>query len=253
MDLISSLILSIVQGVLEWFPVSSSGHLTLVEKILVLDEGLALQVALHFGTLMAVFVYFRKDIIYIIRDILNRKWTEYSKLGLLLIIASIPAGIVGFLLSNLLDGLGANLLVLGFGWMTTSVILFIGSFSSKKSRKIGYLQSLFIGLAQMFAIIPGVSRSGMTISSGLFFGMNEKDSIRFSYLLSIPIILGANIFTFGNKTLPIEYIIPSLVCFFLGLIFMNLSFKYILSNRKNLIWFGIYAFILGLTCIIIAL
>jgi undecaprenyl-diphosphatase len=118
MDLISSLILSIVQGVLEWFPVSSSGHLTLVEKILVLDEGLALQVALHFGTLMAVFVYFRKDIIYIIRDILNRKWTEYSKLGLLLIIASIPAGIVGFLLSNLLDGLGANLLVLGFGQNT---------------------------------------------------------------------------------------------------------------------------------------
>ncbi|MEK6909007.1 MAG: undecaprenyl-diphosphate phosphatase [Nanoarchaeota archaeon] len=253
MDLTSALILAFVQGILEWFPVSSSGHLSLFQNILGLDNGLDLQVALHFGTLMAVFVYFRNDIVSIFRDFLQGNWkTSNSRLGFLLLVASIPAGIFGFIFRSYFE-LSSGLFILGFGWVITSVTLFIGSFTPKKNKKdIGYMHAFMIGIAQMLALIPGVSRSGMTISSGLFFGLNEKDAIKFSYLLSIPVIFGANLVTFGNETIPIEYLFPTVVCFVLGLIFMTFSFKYILSNRKNLRWFGFYTLVLGIVSLVYA-
>jgi len=255
MEIFSALILAIVQGILEWFPVSSSGHLSVIQRLLGLDNGLALQVSLHFGTLMAVFVYFRKDIVNVITDILNGNWkTHNAKLGFLLLTASIPAAIAGFAFFRLFDGLFSSLLVLGFGWLITSVVLFIGSFTHKRgNRNLGFGRAFFIGIAQMLSFIPGVSRSGMTISSGLFFGMDEKNAIKFSYLLAIPVIIGANLVTFGNRTIPVEYLFPALLCFILGLAFMNLSFKYVLNNRKNLRWFGLYTAILGITAIIVGL
>ena len=117
-DIISALILAIVQGLTEWFPVSSSGHLVLFENILGFSGGLAFSVALHFGTLMAVFVYFGKDITDILRDLLVGNWTSQNgRLGILIAIATIPAGIVGFLVRDLFDGVFTSLGVtaLGFG------------------------------------------------------------------------------------------------------------------------------------------
>ena len=107
-----------------------------------------------------------------------------------------------------------------------------------------------IGVSQVIAFVPGVSRSGMTISSGLFFGLKEKQAILFSYLLVIPVILGADLVTFGNKTISTSFLLPTVVCFLVGLIFMNISFKYVLSNRKNLRWFAVYTLLLGLALII---
>lgn len=247
MDLISAIILAIVQGISEWFPISSSGHLVLVERFLVLEGGLDLQVALHFGTLMAVFVYFRKDIIHIVRDVLNGEWkTPNARLGFLLLAASIPVAIIGFTFGRILDNLSESLLVLGFGWLITSIVLFIGSYAPKRKNKIGYTDAFLIGIAQMLALIPGVSRSGMTISSGLYFGLGEKEAIKFSYLLAIPAIIGANLVTFGNGTIPVEYLLPTGICFALGLIFTNISFKYVLNRRENLKWFGVYTLIIGI-------
>ncbi len=254
MDLVSSLILAIVQGITEWFPISSSGHLVLAEKLLRVSGGLVLEVALHFGTLMAVFIYFRKDIIRIIRDILNGRWkTSNSRLGFLILVASIPAGIFGFIFRSYFDVLSGNLFILGFGWLVTSAVLFIGSFSKSKNKnsfQLGYGNALIIGASQVIALVPGVSRSGMTISSGLFFGLKEKQAILFSYLLAIPVIIGANLVTFNNKTISAELLLPTIVCFFISLIFMNFSFKYVLNNRKNLIWFGLYTLLLGLALIL---
>lgn len=252
----SILILALVQGILEWFPVSSSGHIALMEMLLGLSSGLDLEVALHFGTLMAVFVYFRKDIVGIVRDLLHSKFdTGNARLGLLILIASIPVGVLGFIFKNYFE-LSSSLIVLGFGWVVTSLTLFVGSFSTtklKNSSFLSYPKALIIGFAQVLALIPGVSRSGMTISSGLLFGLNEKEAIKFSYLLSIPAIIGANLVTFGNKTIPFEFLLPAIVCFGLGLIFMHLSFNYVLSNKKNLRWFGIYTLILGITCLYFAI
>lgn len=256
MDMIS-LILAIIQGILEWFPVSSSGHLVLTEKLLSAVPNISLEIALHFGTLMAIFVYFRKDIVEIVRDIVRGAWnTSYAKLGFLLIIASIPAALVGFALRSFIENLGNNLLFLGFGWTITSLVLFIGSRSNFKLNdcsRIGYGRAFVIGISQALSLLPGISRSGMTISSGLFFGLNEKQAIRFSYLLAIPIIIGANLVTFNNNPIPLEFLGPAIICFLVGLIFINLSFNHILNNKKNLKFFGIYALILGIVSIIIGL
>lgn len=250
----SVFILALIQGVLEWFPVSSSGHIALFENFLGINNGLNLEVALHFGTLFAVFVYFRKDIVNIVRDLLQGNWkSSNSRLGFLILIASIPTGLIGFLFSSYLKY--SSFVLLGFGWIVTSVTLFVGSFSRSNIKNIfsmGYSRAFFIGIAQVLALIPGVSRSGMTISSGLFYGLKEKDSIKFSYLMSVPVIIGANIFTFGNKKIPFEFLFPTLLCFIIGLIFMHFSFNYILCDKKNLRWFGFYTLILGITCLYFA-
>ncbi|MEK6894693.1 MAG: undecaprenyl-diphosphate phosphatase [Nanoarchaeota archaeon] len=250
---VSILVLALVQGILEWFPVSSSGHLYIFELLLGVKSGLDLEVALHFGTLMAVFVYFRKDIVNIVRDLIHSKWkTNNSRLGFLIIIASIPAAIFGFLFRSYFE-ISSTFIVLGFGWVVTSTALFIGAFSNTKlnnASSLSFSKALLVGFAQVISLVPGVSRSGMTISSGLLFGLNEKDALKFSYLLSVPAIIGANIVTFGNRTIPSDFLIPSLVCFLVGLIFINISFNYVLNNKRNLIWFGIYTLILGIICII---
>ncbi|MEK6836411.1 MAG: undecaprenyl-diphosphate phosphatase [Nanoarchaeota archaeon] len=255
MDLISSLILAVVQGILEWFPVSSSGHMALVGKLIESAADFAFEMALNFGTLMAVFVYFRKDIIMIVRDILNGKWlTDNSKLGFLILVASIPAGIFGFIFRSYFDVISGNLFILGSGWLVTSVVLFIGSFSKSKNKnasQLSYFRAFVIGITQAFAIIPGVSRSGMTLSSGLFFGLKEKQAILFSYLLAIPVIIGANLVTFGNKVISADFLLPTIVTFVIGLVFMNFSFKYVLNDRKNLKWFGIYTLLLGIVSLIL--
>ncbi|MEK6925047.1 MAG: undecaprenyl-diphosphate phosphatase [Nanoarchaeota archaeon] len=250
---VSILVLALVQGILEWFPVSSSGHLYIFELLLGFKSGLDLEVALHFGTLMAVFVYFRKDIVNIVRDLIHSKWkTNNSRLGFLIIIASIPVAIFGFLFRSYFE-ISSSFIVLGFGWIVTSTALFIGAFSNTKlnnASSLSFSKALLVGFAQVISLVPGVSRSGMTISSGLLFGLNEKDALKFSYLLSIPAIIGANIVTFGNRTIHSDFLIPSLVCFLVGLIFINISFNYVLNNKRNLIWFGIYTLILGIICII---
>lgn len=248
----STFIISLIQGILEWFPVSSSGHISLIEIMLGIQSGIDLEVALHFGTLMAVFVYFRKDIVNILRDLLHSKWnTSNAKIGILVFIGSIPAAFFGFFLRNYFQ-MFSILPILGLGWIVTSISLFIGSFSItnlNSSSKLSYSKALIIGFVQVLALIPGVSRSGMTLSSGLFFGLNEKEALKFSYLLSIPAIIGANIVTFGNRTIPFDLLLPTVLCFFVGIIFINFSFNYVLNKKKNLKWFGIYTLILGLTCL----
>ena len=250
-EFVSALFLAVVQGITEFFPVSSSGHLVLAERFLNYSGGLFLEVALHFGTLMAVFVYFSKDIVKIIRDLFSGKWaSENGRLGLSLAIASVPAAAVGFFVREFFDEISGNLIILGIGWAVTALVLFIGSINFGRKREIGKLgfgRVFLIGVAQVFALVPGVSRSGTTISSGLILGLNEKNAVKFSYLLSIPVIIGANLVSIGNRTLPLEFLGGTLLSFVVGLIFMNISFRYVLTDRKNLRWFGFYCILLALT------
>ena len=129
-EFVASLIIAIVQGVTEWFPVSSSGHLILFEKILNFENGgLAFDVALHFGTLMAVFVYFGGDIVDIVRDLITGKWkSDNGKLGLMILVATIPAAIVGFLFRNVFETAFGSLMVVSFGFAITGIFLLICGF-----------------------------------------------------------------------------------------------------------------------------
>ncbi len=247
-ELLSAIILAIIQGVTEWLPVSSSGHLIIAEKILSYHSDLIFNVALHFGTLMSVFVYFGKEITDIFQDLLKFKFhTEDGKLGVMLIIATTPAGIIGVIFKNTFESIYTNLAIVALGFGITGIILIITSLNIKiKEAKLNTKNSLMIGLAQVLSIFPGISRSGTTISAGILSGLNEKTALKFSFLMSIPIIFGANIITIGNQTLPPELIWATLVSFLIGLLFLHLIYKHILTSRKNLRLFGIYALLLSL-------
>jgi len=252
-QILSALILALIQGIAEWLPISSSGHLVLFSRLLGFSNSLTFDVALHFGTLMAVFVYFGKDIIDIIEDLLKGNWkTENSRLGFLLIIGTIPAGIAGFLFHDIFENTLGNLWLLCLGFATTGVILLIGSININKSGKnakklseLSYKSALLIGLAEMLSLFRGISRGGTTISSGLLLGLREKSAVKFSFLLSIPVVFGANVLEIGNATLPPEMLWAALVSFAAGLLTIHISFTYILNNRKNLRWLALYVFLIA--------
>lgn len=254
-ELISSIIIAVVQGITEWLPVSSSGHISLVQHILNYPSSLLFDVALHFGTLMAVFVYFGRDISEIVRSIFSLDFkSENGKLGLFIIIATIPAAIVGFLVKDLYEVISGNLLFLSLGFAITGLILFISSISFNKLNKnvneMSVMDSIFIGFAQIASLLPGISRSGITLSSGLFRNLNEKTALKFAFLMSIPIIFGANILAIGENKLPSNLIWATLVSFLVGIGSIHLLYNYLLVSRRNLKWFGLYALILSFSILI---
>jgi len=248
-EIVAAMILAVVQGITEWLPVSSSAHLVIVSHLIGFDTTLLFTLALHFGTLMAVFVYFGKDITDILRDLLSGKFkTSSGKLGVSLIIAAIPIGIAGFFLHDIINATFANLPLLMFGLFITSLILLIGSFDFRRRvSRITPLYALLIGLAQIASLFRGISRSGSTIAAGLLLGLSEKEVVKFSFLLSIPVVLSATLYELGNQTLPPSYLWASLVSFLVGLLAIHISFKYILASRKNLRWIALYVFVVALS------
>lgn len=188
-ELIKSVILGIIQGFTEFLPVSSTGHLVLGRKFFGLEEaGIFLDTMLHFGTLIAVVVVFWDDIVYMIKNPL-------SKLTLLIIVGTIPTAIIGLTFEDYFTELSVTGATLGWEFLATGAILwFADSYKSKNNKsidQISYRDALFIGTLQGVAILPAISRSGLTIAGSLFRGINKNDAARFSFLLSLPAILGA--------------------------------------------------------------
>ncbi len=250
-EFISALIMAVVQGLTEWLPVSSSGHLVVFHNILNYEVDLMFDVALHFGTLMAVFVYFGKDIIDIIEDFLKfRTKSDNFKLGLLLIVATIPAAIIGYFFESFFEAAFSSLGIVALGFAITSLALFIASLDirklTKKKEELGFFGALIVGCSQAIAIFPGISRSGSTISSGLLLGLKEKEAIKFSFLMAIPVIFGASILEIGNNKLPPSLIWATLAAFAVGLLTIHLMLKFVLTSRKNLRWFAVYCLLLAL-------
>jgi undecaprenyl-diphosphatase len=201
MTLFEIIILAIIQGLTEFLPISSSAHLILPSAVFGWhNQGLAYDVAVHVGSLLAVMIYFRQDIIRLIGA-----WFKYgfsqqqntdSKLAWWVILATIPAVILGFLLKDFVEVYGRSALVIA---TTTIVFGLLLWYADKKAsmqktiEQITWKNALFIGLAQAIAIIPGTSRSGITMTAGLMLGLNRESAARFSFLLSIPVILGAGL------------------------------------------------------------
>ncbi len=193
MTVIQALILGAVQGLTEFLPVSSSGHLVIFQHWLGLENTpLAFDVLVHIGTLLAVFVAFWSDI----AALLRKPW---SKLTFLIVAGCIPAAAAGFLLEPIFEQTFKSLLVVGIGLLITGVVLMVSEKWAlahpglKEIEETSYKDVLFVGLLQAIAIVPGISRSGSTISAGLLAGMERPFAARFSFLLSIPVILGAGL------------------------------------------------------------
>ena len=279
MELLHSIILGIIQGVTEFLPISSSGHLILIPNIFGWqDQGLAFDVALHWGTLIAVVVYFRKDWMeifkksYLLKQILNTKYqkandqsknppsplfqrgnkmSQYSIFNIqyssdllfIIIIATIPGVIAGLLLNNYAETIFRNPLIISATLFFGAVLLFYADKVSIKKADLTDLtlqMGIIIGLFQALAIVPGVSRSGITITAALLLGLRRTDAARFSFLLSTPIILGAGIKEFPNlleSGLNINILIGVLVSALSGYLAIKYMLKY-LENRSYNVFVG---------------
>lgn len=244
-----AIIIAIVQGITEWLPISSSGHLVLASQLLGFENTLSFDLALHFGTLVAVFVYFGKDIIDILRDLLSLRFhTENGKLGVYLIIASIPAAIFGFAFESFFETSVNNLTLLALGFAISGIFLIIAStdFILRKGKDLNWKVALGIGIFQVASLFRGISRSGSTIGGGVLLGLDQRKAARFSFLMAIPIIFGASLVGIGNATIPVSYIIPAFISFIVGLGTIHVLLKFVLTSKKNLRWFGLYALLLAL-------
>jgi undecaprenyl-diphosphatase len=220
MDILKALVLGVVQGATEFLPISSSGHLVLAQLLLgTQDAGLPFDVALHMGTLVAILVYFRNDFLAMALGLLGKKTTPANSpnmrtIFLLICLATIPGVAAGLVLGDLVETSFRNPLLVATTLSGAGLLLLWADKNARRSRKfqdITLRDALLIGIAQALAIVPGISRSGITMTAGLLCDLNREAVVRFSFLLSAPIIFGAGI-----------YKIPSIIS--QGLLGANLPF-----------------------------
>lgn len=253
MTVFESVFLGIVQGLTEFLPVSSSGHLALFQKLFGLPEApIFFDTMLHGATLIAVVFYLRKDLLNIFKNL-----KENVKLIILLIIATLPAVFVGFFLKGIVEESFNSGLWLAIGFLITAIIIYFTKFfkeiAGKSFEKINFKDSIFIGVFQAFSIFSSISRSGATISSAIFSGIERRAALKFSFLLSIPAILGAIVFQIfdiknvSNSELFYSLIgfLPAMIIGFLSLKFLN---KYMSNNKFSL--FAYYCLAIGLITLI---
>jgi undecaprenyl-diphosphatase len=250
------LILAIVQGLTEFLPVSSSGHLVLVAELFGTDQGQAIDVAVHLGSLLAVVVYFWRDVGFVLGglgDFFRSRQTDARRIFLLLALASIPLVIVGYILttSGAEDAMRSTTVI---GWMTIifAVVLWLADrYGAQRLsfRDIGIVDAIVVGLAQCLALIPGVSRSGITMSAGRALGFRRTEAARFALLLSIPAILASA----GGIALDLEgnasdlFSSDALIAAALSAVaaFISISFMMWLLRRVGMTPFVVYRLMLG--------
>ena len=254
-DLFNVLFLGIVQGLTEWLPVSSSGHLVIVQQIMGMNVPLLYDSMLHFGTLFAVIVFFWKDILKILKNLftLNFK-TEEGKLIIFIIVGTIPVALIGLLFYDTIESFFSNLLTIGISLIITGIILLFTKKSEGK-KEITLFDSILIGIAQAFAILPGISRSGATISAGLIRGIDEEKVFRFSFLLSIPAIISANALELIKNPITETDFLPLFICIITAATIGYLSLRFLCNILKKgkFYYFSFYCFILGLLVLIYSL
>ena len=246
MSILEAIVLGIVQGLTEFLPVSSSGHLVLLQNIFGISEPqLFFDTMLHLGTLVAVVIVMRKEII----DLFKK---PFHNLGYL-VIATVPAVIVALLLNDLVEGAFAGT-YLGYGFLFTAIVLTLAEMLSKrrrqKRRSVSAGSAVTMGIMQAIAIFPGVSRSGSTIAGGLASGLDRKKAASFSFLMSIPVILGSVLlqgYKVVGSNVSVEWaptIIGAICAAVSG--YFAVRFMLALIQKKRLYGFAVYVLILGI-------
>ncbi|MFP4556666.1 MAG: undecaprenyl-diphosphate phosphatase [Bacteroidales bacterium] len=259
MDLLQALILGIIQGLTEFLPVSSSGHLELGAALFSLkEENLTFSIIVHGATFLSVLVVFRQDIFQIIYSLVRFRWDDETKYLLLLILSAIPVGVVGLLFKDNIEGLfEGRIAFVGAMLLVTALLLFLTRFAPKKSGKINAKNAIIIGFAQTLAVLPGISRSGATISTALYLGVDRERAARFSFLMVLIPIFGASfleVLSLYNAQEPSSLstgaLIVGAVAAFVSGLFACSSMIQIVKKGK-LVWFAAYCAIVGVVSILI--
>lgn len=246
MDTIFNYILiGIIQGLTEFLPVSSSGHIVLFGSFFNLDNLMLVSIVAHVGTLFAVIYCYRQRLFELVRH-------PFNKTNLHLIIATIPTVIIVLLFNSFIeDNFGTNALVWGF--LISAILLLIADFVRDKKRPITKKSALYMGLAQGLALLPGISRSGSTLVCGLFAGVDKKEALDFSFLMSIPIIIASavyeaiKLFSYQITVNWLGIFTVMITSFIFGIISIKIMLK--LVNKNRLFYFSIYLVILSLLTI----
>ena len=262
MEIIDAIILGIIQGLTEFLPVSSSGHLELGKAILgdnsIPEESLLFTVVLHFATALSTIVIFRKDILSIIKGVLQFKWNDDLQFISKIIISMIPAVIVGLFFESQLEALfGGNILLVGCMLLITAGLLFLANKAKDTNKTVTYKNAFLIGISQAIAMLPGISRSGATISTSVLLGNDKTKAARFSFLMVIPLIFGKIAkdilsgdlnYNSGNITaLSVGFV----AAFIAGL--FACTWMITLVKKSKLSYFAIYCAIVGIIAITFSL
>ncbi len=254
MSILDAIILGIVQGLAEFLPISSSGHLVLTQRLLGVEKpNMFFDVLLHIGTLIPIFIIYWKDILELIKK-------PFQKYVYLLIIATIPAVIFTLLFEDIFEILFKGTTFLGVGFIITGTLLLFTDKPrklSKKDRDITYLDALVIGIFQGFAITPAVSRSGSTITASILRGLNRETAAKFSFLMSIPAIGGAFVLQVfklvsGEYIINQEDFIPYIVGFFASMLsgYLAIRFMLVIIKKAKLKYFSYYVYFIGVLIIL---
>jgi len=259
LDLFDAAVLGIVQGLTEFLPVSSSGHLELGKAILgdksIPSESLLFTVVLHFATALSTIVVFRKDVAEIFHGLFQFKWNGETKFSLKIVISMLPAAFIGIFFAEDLEVLfGGNTLLVGFMLLITALLLWLADKAKNTNKPVSYSNAFIIGISQALALLPGISRSGATISTSVLLGNDKNKAARFSFLMVVPLILGkiakdlidGDILASTTNTSAL--IIGFIAAFISGL--AACTWMITIVRKSKLSYFAIYCFVVGIIAII---
>ena len=259
MDIFNAIILGIIQGLTEFLPVSSSGHLEITKVLIgennVAKKSMLMTVVLHFATALSTIIIFRRDIANILKGFFQFKNSESFNFSLKILISMIPAAIIGFLFENEIESLfSGKLILVGIMLSITGLLLLLSDKSKETSKKVGVKESIIIGLSQAIAIIPGISRSGATISTSVLLGVDKEKSARFSFLMVVPLIFGKMVkdILSGEINLNNSEFSSLIFGFVAALITGLFACKWMISlvKNSNLKYFAFYCFTVSFIVII---
>jgi len=258
MNWFEALILGLIQGLTEFLPVSSSGHLEIAKSLFGVnpEASFYFTVAVHGATVLSTIVVFRREIVTLARGTLKFRMNDETSYVLKIIVSMIPVGIAGLLLKEPIERMfNGNMVFVGLMLLITSLLLAGAHFIRKRNRTISYLDAFIIGIAQAFAVIPGISRSGATIATGLMIG-NSKDKIaRFSFLMVLVPVIAANLLEIvtgeiSNDSSGIGIILIGFCAAFVAG-YLACRWMVELVKRSKLIWFSMYCIIIGLLAVLL--